>query len=136
MIVHVNSAAIRGMDVKGVEIEVNLVPPPPEQMDQNGPSMIVVGLPDMAIRESRERVRGAVQSSGYRMPFGKAIVNLAPADLHKSGSAYDLPMALGVLQADGQLACSGLDNAMIIGELAMSGQVRPIQGVLAEVSEV
>ena len=131
MIVHVNSAAIRGMDVKGVEIEVNLVPPPPEQMDQNGPSMIVVGLPDMAIRESRERVRGAVQSSGYRMPFGKAIVNLAPADLHKSGSAYDLPMALGVLQADGQLACSGLDNAMIIGELAMSGQVRPIQGVLA-----
>ena len=131
MIVHVNSAAIRGMNVKGVEIEVNLVPPPPEQVDQQGPTMIVVGLPDMAIRESRERVWGAVQSSNYRMPRGKTIVNLAPADLHKSGSAYDLPMALGVLQADGQLTCTGLDNAMIIGELAMSGQVRGIQGALA-----
>ncbi len=131
MIVHVNSAAIRGMNVKGVEIEVNLVPPPPDQVEQQGPTMIVVGLPDMAIRESRERVWGAVQSSNYRMPRGKTIVNLAPADLHKSGSAYDLPMALGVLQADGQLACTGLDNAMIIGELAMSGQVRGIQGALA-----
>ena len=131
MIVHVNSAAIRGMDVKEVEIEVNIIPPPPQQEEPSGPSMLVVGLPDMAIRESRERVWGAVQSSGFRVPRGRTIVNLAPADLHKSGSAYDLPIALGVLQSDGQLACSGLGESMIIGELALSGQVRGIQGVLA-----
>ena len=131
MIIHINSAAIRGMDVKGVEIEVNLIPPSPQQEETNGPAMIVVGLPDMAIRESRERVWGALQSSGYRLPRGRSIVNLAPADLHKSGSAYDLPMALGILQSDGQMTCGALNDTLIIGELALSGKVRGIKGVLA-----
>ena len=130
MIMRIISAAIRGMDVKRVEIEVNLVPASGQE-EKDEPKMIVVGLPDMAIRESRERVWGALRSSAYRIPRGRSIVNLAPADLRKSGSAYDLPMAVGVLASDGQVACRSLNDTMIIGELAMSGQVRGIEGVLA-----
>ena len=91
---------------------------------------MLVGLPEAAVRESRERVRGALRSAGFDFPRGRIIVNLAPADLPKSGSRFDLPIALGILLASGQLPSNALDDLEVLGELSLEGDVRSIRGAL------
>lgn len=123
------SATVYGIDALVVDIEVNLQPVPKETESQ--PIFAIVGLPDTAIRESRERVRAAITNSSYFFPFHKTTINLAPADLKKEGAAFDLPMALGILGAAGDLGIDRLDNTLSIGELSLDGRVRPIRGALS-----
>ena len=94
------------------------------------PNFDLVGLPDAAVREARERVRAAVKSGGFRFPPGRVIVNLAPADTRKGGTLYDLPVFLGILAATGQLEPLPEDWGFI-GELSLGGEVRPICGALS-----
>ena len=97
------------------------------------PAFAIVGLPEAAVRESRERVRASLQTCGYRFPDGKVIVNLAPADLPKEGGRYDLPIALGLLIASRQLdgiSAGTLEIHEFVGELALDGRLRPVRGVL------
>ena len=94
------------------------------------PAYETVGLPDAAVRESKERVRAAIKNSGFVYPVGRITVNLAPADMRKEGSFYDLPIAIGLLTATGQIKQEQADKYMFIGELALDGTVRSIPGVL------
>ncbi|MEY6434046.1 YifB family Mg chelatase-like AAA ATPase [Thioalkalicoccus limnaeus] len=94
------------------------------------PGMSIVGLPEMAVRESKDRVRGALISGHFRFPLGRVTVNLAPADLPKEGGRFDLPIALGILGASGQLRTTELAQCEFLGELALSGSLRPVTGVL------
>lgn len=118
------SAALIGIDAIPVEIEVNA--------SERGEQSIVsiVGLPDAAVRESRERVRSALYSCGYRHPNGATLVNLAPADIKKEGAGFDLPIALGLIASTGAIAKEDLESALVIGELALDGTLRPVRGVL------
>jgi magnesium chelatase family protein len=95
------------------------------------PSFSIVGLPDPAIQEARERVRAALRNAGYDIPPRRVTVNLAPADVHKVGSAFDLPIAVGVLAATGHARPRGLADAMLLGELSLDGTLRPITGSLS-----
>ncbi len=116
------SSAIDGIDAYVVEIEVDAA---------NGlPGMTVVGLPDAAVKESRDRVRTAVKNSKYRFPQLRVTVNLAPADTRKEGPSFDLPIAIGVLAATDQVSKDLLDRFLVMGELALDGTVRPVRGVL------
>lgn len=124
MLAKVLSAAILGVDVKTVDIEVN-----PLHQGQTT-TVIVVGLPDAAVRESRERVWSAIKESSYSPPSGKTTISLAPADLRKVGSAYDLPIALATIAAEGVYPREALDDVLVVGELALDGSVRPIRGAL------
>ncbi len=90
---------------------------------------LIVGLPDTAVKESIERVKSAITNSGYKYPKTQSLINLAPADVKKAGPAVDLPIALGVLIGQGALARSVLKDFVIIGELALDGRVRPVNGV-------
>ena len=94
---------------------------------------MVVGLPDAAVQESRERVRAAIRNSGGKVPHGKITVNLAPADIKKAGPTYDLPIALGILIAFHQVP-NGLDDALVVGELSLDGVVRHTPGIISMVS--
>jgi Mg chelatase-related protein len=94
------------------------------------PGLAIVGLPEAAVRESRDRVRAAIVNSGYRFPDGRITVNLAPADLPKEGGRFDLPIALGILAADEQIPRTALKQLEVIGELSLSGLVRPVRGAL------
>ncbi len=114
-------SAVQGVNAFIVTIEVTI---------NQGTKFFMVGLPDSAVKESEQRVEAAVKHLGYRMPRQKVVVNLAPADIRKEGSAYDLPIALGVLSASGQLMTEDLDKYIIMGELALDGELRPIKGVL------
>lgn len=115
--------ALRGVEAREVRVEVDV---------RTGiPSFIVVGLPDTAVRESRERVRAAIANSGFEFPMRRITVSLAPADLPKAGPGYDLAIAGGVLAASGQLPAAVLDRVALAGELALDGTVRPIHGALA-----
>jgi magnesium chelatase family protein len=118
------SSAVLGVDALPIEIETHTEP--------NIPRWTVVGLPDGAVRESRDRVWAALKTSGLPTPRGAVTVNLAPADVRKEGSAYDLPLALGLLAAigDGLIPQSVLDEVVIVGELGLDGAVRPVRGVL------
>jgi magnesium chelatase family protein len=123
------SAAVYGIDAELVEIEVHLTQRSGDS--QQEPLVTMVGLPDMAVRESRERIRSAITNSGLNFPaVYKTIINLAPADVKKGGSAFDLPIAVGILGASGELNSERLDDALIIGELALDGRVRPVRGAL------
>jgi magnesium chelatase family protein len=116
------SAALLGIDAYLVKVESHL---------ENGMyAFTVVGLPDSAVKESRERVSAAIKNSGFVMPTRRITVNLAPADVRKEGSAFDLPMALGILAASGQLSAQGLEQTALLGELALDGKIRPIRGAL------
>ncbi|HEU5132894.1 MAG TPA: magnesium chelatase domain-containing protein, partial [Pyrinomonadaceae bacterium] len=95
------SAAVYGIDADLVDIEVNLTP---IRNENDQPSVIIVGLPDAAVRESRERIRAAIQNCGHFFPYQKTTINLAPADVRKEGASFDLPIALGILGANGGLA--------------------------------
>ena len=125
MLAKVYSCAVVGLDGVLVEVEV----------DVGGglPGIIIVGLPDAAVQESRERVRSAVKNSGGRVPNGRVTVNLAPADLKKAGPTYDLPIAIGMLIASDQLHAE-LTDSLIVGELSLDGVVRHTPGILAMVS--
>lgn len=114
-------SAVQGVNAFIVTIEVTV---------NQGMKFLMVGLPDSAVKESEQRVEAAIKHLGYRMPRQKVVVNLAPADIRKEGSAYDLPIALGVLSASGQLFTEELDKYIIMGELALDGELRPIKGVL------
>ncbi|MBI4306440.1 MAG: ATP-binding protein, partial [Chloroflexi bacterium] len=115
------SCAIVGLDGAVIQVEVDVLP--------GLPNMTVVGLPDDAVREARERVRSAVRNSGCEFPMKRVTVNLAPADLKKEGVSYDLPIALGVIASTGQAPQPPRD-AIFIGELSLDGTLRPTTGVL------
>lgn len=124
------SAAVYGIDALIVDIEVNLQPVKGEA-DTSSP-VLIVGLPDTAIRESRERIRAAITNSSFFFPFHKTTINLAPADVRKEGASFDLPIALGILGANGDLGnFDGLENTLAVGELSLDGRVRPVRGALS-----
>jgi magnesium chelatase family protein len=123
------SAAVYGIDADLVDIEVDLTPIRNES-DQT-PPVTIVGLPDAAVRESRERIRAAIQNCGHFFPFQKTTINLAPADVRKEGASFDLPIALGILGANGDLAEEfSLIHVLCVGELSLDGRVRAIKGAL------
>lgn len=122
MLAKVNSCAVIGLDGEVVQVEVDLA--------NGAPMFTVVGLPDAAVQESRERVRAAVKNSGLTFPLKRVTVNLAPADLRKEGPAYDLPIAVGILAASQQVTAD-LSDALIIGELSLDGTVRHTNGVIS-----
>lgn len=133
MLARVQSFVLDGIDANSCEIECDI------DIGAVLSKEVVVGLPDLAVKESIERVRSAVGNSGFRWPVGKMVVNLAPADVRKEGPVYDLPIALAALIADGTIAPgqgAGLDHRryLIAGELALDGRVRPIRGALAMAS--
>ncbi|MCA1608044.1 MAG: YifB family Mg chelatase-like AAA ATPase, partial [Acidobacteria bacterium] len=124
------SAAVYGIDALIVDIEVNLSPSAGEA--DHRPNIQIVGLPDTAVRESKERIRAAINNSKYWFPVHKTTVNLAPADLRKEGASFDLPIALGILGANGDLGnYENLANTLCIGELSLDGRVRPVRGALS-----
>ncbi len=124
------SAAVFGIDALIVDIEVNLQPVKGEA--DTSPPVIIVGLPDTAVRESKERIRAAITNSSYFFPFHKTTINLAPADVRKAGASFDLPIALGILGANGDLGnFESLENTLSIGELSLDGRVRPVRGALS-----
>ncbi len=123
------SAAVYGIDADLVEVEVDLTPARGES--DSASSVTIVGLPDAAVRESRERIRAAVNNSAFFFPFHKTTINLAPADVRKEGASFDLPIALGVLGANGDLGdAEGLPELLSVGELALDGRVRAVRGAL------
>jgi len=124
MLAKVNSSAVVGLDAVPVEVEVDISP-------RGLPSFTIVGLPDKAVEEARERVRSAILNSGATFPDHRITVNLAPADLPKEGPSYDLPIALGILIADGQIE-AGLSDAIFMGELSLDGRLRHTNGVLPQ----
>lgn len=121
------SAATYGIDAYIVEVEVDLSP---RAGDQSQSVFIMVGLPDAAIRESRERIRAAITNCGYFFPIHRVTVNLAPADVKKEGSSFDLPIAVGILGANGYVEGTALGDTLLTGELSLDGRVRPIRGAL------
>ncbi|EKD92493.1 MAG: hypothetical protein ACD_28C00418G0001, partial [uncultured bacterium] len=117
------SCALRGIEAYGVEIEVDIL---------NGlPRLMVVGLGDAAIQESKERVRSAIVNSGGQFPSRRKIVNLAPADTRKHGPSFDLPIAVGLLVASGQLPPESVEGALFVGELSLNGTLKPVNGSLS-----
>ncbi|MDR7435411.1 MAG: YifB family Mg chelatase-like AAA ATPase [Armatimonadota bacterium] len=123
MLARVRSAAVLGMDAYPVEVEVDV--------SMGLPGFTIVGLPDAAVNEAKERVRAAIKNSNYEVPARRITVNLAPADMRKEGPSFDLPIALGILAATKQIASNRLDDLMAVGELSLDGTVRPAAGVLA-----
>ncbi|MBL9216225.1 MAG: YifB family Mg chelatase-like AAA ATPase [Opitutaceae bacterium] len=124
MLATICSAALLGIDAVPVQVEVNTG-------ETGVPTLILVGLPDAAVKESEDRVFSALSNSGLRMPRTRTTINLAPGDLKKEGAIYDLPIALGILVATGQLVCPNLGDYLIAGELSLSGATRPVRGGLA-----
>jgi magnesium chelatase family protein len=129
MVARILSAALLGIDAYIVEVETNIE-------SKTLPGFATVGLPDSAVKESRERVQSAIKNSGFEFPIKKITINLAPADIRKEGSGYDLPIALGILAANGIISESNLEDYVILGELALDGAVRPIHGALSVAWEI
>jgi magnesium chelatase family protein len=123
MFIKVTSGAVMGVNGYMVDVEVDVA--------SGLPGFDVVGLPDSAVKESRERVRAAIRNAGFAFPVKRITVNLAPADTRKSGPAFDLPVAVGLLICAGAMAESAADNAFFTGELSLDGAVRPVAGVLS-----
>ncbi|MGK7368855.1 MAG: magnesium chelatase domain-containing protein, partial [Candidatus Halalkalibacterium sp. M3_1C_030] len=127
MLSRVYCASTIGVDAKLIEVETSL--------SGGLPRFYLVGLPDRAVSEARDRVEAAVKNTGASFPFGKVTVNLAPADLPKEGSAFDLPIAVAILEASGQLRSNKFEDTLILGELALDGKLRPVKGILPMVVE-
>jgi len=123
MLAKVYSVAVSGLDAYSVEVEVDLA--------AGLPMFTVVGLPDLTVRESRERVRSALRNSGFSFPQRKITVNLAPADLRKEGAAFDLPMAVGILAAEGLIPAAVLRELVMVGEVSLEGGIKPVHGALS-----
>jgi magnesium chelatase family protein len=122
MLAKVCSAAVNGIEAYPVEVEVNA--------GWGDTKIIIVGLPDAAVRESQDRVTTALSNSGFKFPMGRTTINLAPADVKKEGPSFDLPIAIGMLAASEQIETDQLENFVIVGELALTGAIRPVKGVL------
>lgn len=122
MLSRVCSAAVNGIEAYPVEVEVNA--------GWGETIIVIVGLPDAAVKESRDRVTTALTNSGFKFPMGRTTINLAPADVKKEGPSFDLPIALGMLAASEQIETDQLDNFIAVGELALTGAVRSCKGVL------
>src|SRR5262245_3660557 len=118
MLACLRSAAVFGVDAYPVQIEVDV--------SFGLPSFTMVGLPDATVRESRDRVRLAIRNSGFEFPHHRITVNLAPADVRKAGSSFDLPIALGVLATSGQLPSTTLEDTLVLGELSLDGAINAI----------
>lgn len=121
MLVKSYAAAVQGISATVVTIEVNCT---------KGIQFFLVGLPDVAVRESHERIVSALQVSGYKFPRNRIVVNMAPADIRKEGSAYDLPLAIAILGAAEELDASRLSHYMMMGELSLDGSLKPVKGIL------
>lgn len=121
MLVKTFGAAVQGISATIVTIEVNV---------SQGIRFLIVGLPDNAVRESHERIASALSFSGKRLPRMQVVINMAPADIRKEGSAYDLPLAVGILAASGQIQSDLLEHYVVMGELSLDGGMKPIKGVL------
>jgi magnesium chelatase family protein len=121
MLVKTFGAAVQGINATIITIEVNV---------NQGIRFFLVGLPDNAVKESHERIASALDYIGYKMPHKQVVINMAPADIRKEGSAYDLPLAIGILAADGKINPDVLQNYVIMGELSLDGSLQPIKGVL------
>lgn len=124
MVARLHSATFSGIEAVRVEVEVDVA-------RRGFAGAVVVGLPDAAVKESTERVKSAMQNSGYQFPRYKTVINLAPADLRKEGPAFDLPIALGILFAGGDVVDEHAEHYLATGELALDGRVRPVKGVLS-----
>ena len=124
MLATISSAALQGIDAEIVHVEVNTG-------EAGEPKLILVGLPDAAVKESDDRVFSALSNSGFKPPRTRTTINLAPGNLRKEGPFYDLPIALGILAATRQLQADGLGDWLIAGELSLSGATRPVRGALA-----
>jgi magnesium chelatase family protein len=122
MLAKVCSAAVNGIEAYAVEVEVN--------SGWGDTVIVIVGLPDTAVKESRDRVTTALSNSGFNFLLGRTTINLAPAHVKKEGPSFDLPIAIGMLAASEQLVTDQLENYLIVGELALNGAVRPVKGVL------
>ena len=121
MLVKVFGAAVQGIDATIVTIEVN---------SSRGIKFFLVGLPDSAVKESHERIISALQVNGYKFPTRQIVVNMAPADIRKEGSSYDLPLAIGILASAEEVRSEKLSDYLIIGELSLDGSLQPIKGAL------
>jgi magnesium chelatase family protein len=122
MVARVSTVAFQGIDVRPIDVQV--------QISSGLPSFTIVGLPDKAVAESKERVRGALHALGLSLPPKHLTVNLAPADLSKEGSHFDLPIALGLLAAMDVIPKDGLENSLVLGELSLDAAIRPVAGIL------
>jgi magnesium chelatase family protein len=122
MLARILSSAVLGIDAYIVEVEADITPVLP--------AFATVGLPNEAVKESKERVMSAIKNSGFFFPNKKVTINLAPADVKKEGSAFDLPMAIGIIAATGQMARETFDDYLVLGELSLDGSLRPIRGAL------
>jgi len=121
MLIKTYGSAVMGVDALTITIEVSI---------GSGNKYHIVGLPDNAVKESLRRIESAIQSSGLRMPRQKIVVNLSPADIRKEGTAYDLPIAVGILAASGQILGKSTDQFVIAGELSLDGGLQPVKGAL------
>jgi magnesium chelatase family protein len=121
MLVKVYGSAIQGVNAITITVEVNI---------GKGVNFFLVGLPDSAVKESQQRIESALSYNGYRLPGKKIVINMAPADIRKEGSAYDLTIALGVLAASEQIKAENIDQYIIMGELSLDGGLQPIKGAL------
>ena len=121
MLKKVYGSAVFGVDATTITVEVNV---------DNGIGYHLVGLPDNAIKESNYRIAAALQNNGFKIPGKKITINMAPADLRKEGSAYDLTLAVGILTASNQIKADNLDEFLIMGELSLDGSLQPIKGAL------
>jgi magnesium chelatase family protein len=122
MLVKTFGSAVYGIEAITIALEVNSM--------ETGTKYLIVGLPDNAVKESLQRVESTIKSIGYNMPRTRIVVNMAPADIKKSGTAFDLPMAIGILAASAQMNNEALEQYVIMGELSLDGEVRPIKGAL------
>jgi magnesium chelatase family protein len=123
MLANIRSAALLGIDAYSVECEVDICP--------GLPTFQTVGLPDAAVKESKDRVKSAITNSQFTFPIQRITVNLAPADTKKEGPSFDLPMAVGILVASGKLPAKAVEGFWMVGELALDGKIRPIRGALS-----
>ena len=122
MLTKVYGSAVFGVDATTITVEVNI---------NKGIGYHLVGLPDNAIKESNYRIAAALQNNGYKIPGKKITINMAPADMRKEGSAYDLTLAMGILSASTQIKAENLDRYIIMGELSLDGSLQPIKGALS-----
>ena len=122
MVQRVSTVAFEGIEARAVDVQVQVAP--------GLPAFAIVGLPDKAVSEARERVRSALIASGLALPARRITVNLAPADLPKEGSHYDLPIALGLMAAIGAIPPDALNGFTVLGELGLDGSIAPVAGVL------
>ncbi len=121
MLVKTYGCAVFGIDATIITVEVNIT---------NGVNFFLVGLPDNAVKESQQRIQAALKNNGYKIPIKEITINMAPADIRKEGSAYDLTLAMGILAASGQIASEKVSDYLIMGELSLDGGLQPIKGVL------